>query len=121
MRCGVTVTLVTYYPTTVFCGVAAGKDYTPSLLAPPTYFVLLLLLLLLFLLFLFLSLFLFLLHNPFYLYPTECAEFGSVGIKQFKRGAKTVETADENFDKLKKDVQNTLKTLEGIRTDLSRR
>ena len=52
---------------------------------------------------------------------TECAEFGSAGIKQFKRGAKTVEAADENFDRLKKDVQNTLKTLEGIRSDLSRR
>ena len=51
---------------------------------------------------------------------TECAEFGSVGIKQFKRGAKTVEAADENFDRLKKEVQNTLKTLEGIQSDLSR-
>ena len=52
---------------------------------------------------------------------TECAEFGSAGIKQFKRGAQTVQSADENFDRLKKDVQNTLKTLEGVQSDLTRR
>ena len=51
---------------------------------------------------------------------SECAEFGQAGVKQFKRGAKTVEVADSDFDKLKKEVSNTLNTLKSVQSDLSR-
>lgn len=50
----------------------------------------------------------------------ECAEFGQVGVKQFKRGAKTAESADNDFDKLKKEVSNTLNTLKSVQSDMTR-